>query len=80
MCVHVCLGERLPGFRPVLCRLMVQLAEVGDCGEVGKTQAVVWGTMIDSCRWHHIGFMCFQACMLPERVLLPDLIVLMYDG
>ncbi len=38
MCV--CLGERLPGFRPVLCRLMVLWEEVGDCGEAGKTQGV----------------------------------------
>lgn len=43
VCVCMCLGERLPGFRPVLCRLMVQWAEVGDCGEVGKTQAGVLG-------------------------------------
>lgn len=63
--VHVCLGKRLPGFRPVLCQLMVQWAEVGDCREVGKTQAGVWGTFIDSCRWRHIGSTCFwPACCL----------------
>lgn len=65
VCVHVCLGKRLPGFRPVLCQLMVQWAEVGDCREVGKTQAGVLGTFIDSCGWCHIGSTCFwPACCL----------------
>lgn len=63
MCVHVCLGKRLPGFRPVLCQLMVQWAEVGDCREVGKRWE--FGTVIGSCRWRHIGFTCFwPACCL----------------